>query len=385
MRILVTKLGDELIKLMAEEHIAKNNLHTTSNMIFSERNMTMNNMNSLSKTNNMLKTSHTRNKSNISNNSSYKNNRSKNSKFRSDQLTKLDQDQTKISAEDLLTSKVISIKQKKLNIPKNVTERYNSDNKNSFILPSVTLPKFKDHSNMNNLSMNNYNSTFNTTNGINAQRQLFSFRDILNDDTYVNLKKKLTKDRKVKDRLSRVDETKFRSTFGEKSEIENLDNMLSRNINPDRINLINYINKKNDLSDVLIKKLVEYSEDKINKANKICQIVFHNEERSHLFKERINERIQAKQNREKTEYKTTIEDMGNEIKSQSNILRDYEHNVNKRERFRDIHNEMVNKFWRKYKVQRFDKKSSSMNKTQSTMDEFNNINFNSLSSNNSEI
>lgn len=364
MRILVTKLGDELVKVMAEENLTQTKFNTTAaeNKAFPDnKNLT-------------IPPTHTRNKSNLSNKNGLNTsmNKSNHSKLRGDLLNKLEQDQTKVASDNLVSSKVISIKQKRLNIPKNVTEKYNSDNKASFILPSVTLPKFRETINTNFSSTNNF-MNFNTTSGMNSVRSTFTFRDVLEDGTYKDLKKRLYADKKMKDRLSRIDETKFRSVYGEKNNLEKLEEMLCKNVNPDRINLINYLNKKKDVSDVLIKRLSEYSEDKINKVNKICQIVFFNEERSQIFKERIGERIQAKKNQENTEYKTSIEEMGDNMKGFGNILKDYERNSDKRERFRDIHNDVVNKFWKKYQVGRYDKKSN-MSRSQSNFDDFANFN-----------
>jgi hypothetical protein len=146
------------------------------------------------------------------------------------------------------------------------------------------------------------------------------------------------------------------------------------NINSDKVNLIKYLNEKNDISDVLIKRLSEYSEDKINKVNKICQIVFFNEERSKIYKERIKERINAKQNREKTEYKTCIEYLGDGLNEVSGIFKEYKKPENQREKYRDIHNDTINKFWRKYEVSRYEKKKN-MTSTQSAFGDFYGKNF----------
>jgi len=363
MRILVTKLGDELVKIMVEENMTLTKFNTTTdNKQFTEnKNLT-------------IPPTHSKNKSNLSNKNGLNNsiNKSNHSKLRGDLHNKLEQDQTRIASDDFVSSKIISIKQKRLNIPKNVTEKYNSDNKASFILPSVTLPKFRQTINTNLTSSNNF-MNLDSTKGINSVRNTFTFRDVLEDNTYKDLKKRLNADKKMKDRLSRIDETKFRSVYGEKNSVEKLDEMLGKNINTDRINLINFLNKKKDVSDVLIKRLSEYSEDKINKVNKICQIVFFNEERSQISKERINERIQAKKNRENTEYKTSIEEMGVNMKSFGNILKDYDRSSDKRERFRDIHNDVVNKFWKKYQVNRFDK-NSNRSRSQSIIDDLSNFN-----------
>jgi hypothetical protein len=362
MRILVTKLGEELIKSIAEE----NKLNSASK--------TKQKFNDTNKSNKSFMSNHLRNKSRDSSHG-----KTTNSKFRGDLFNKLDYDQ-KLTSEDIVSSKVISIKQKKLNIPKNITDRYNStsDSKTNFILPTLTLPKFKEK-NSNNFNMTgsviSNNNNFNTTTNFSQNRNDLTFRDILPDNTYLNLKTKLEKEKKLKDRLSRIDENQFRTIFGQKTKPEKLDDMLKKNINTDKINLIKYLNEKNNISDVLIKKLSEYSEDKINKVNKICQIVFYNEERSKIYKERIKERINVIQNKEKTEYKTCIESLGDGLNEVSDIFKEYKKPENRREKYRDIHYETVNKFWRKYQISRYEKKRI-MKDTQSNFGDFFNKNYN---------
>lgn len=362
MRILVTKLGDELIKTIAEE----NKIHSHSK---SKK------FNDTNRSNKSFLSNHLRNKSR---DSSHGKTKTSNSKFRGELLNKLDYDQTKLTSDDLVSSKVISIKQKKLNIPKNITDRYNtnSDTKTNLILPTLTLPKFKDKTSTNfNMTGSISNNNFNTTTNFTQNRNDLTFRDILPDETYSNLKTKLEKEKKLKDRLSRIDENQFRSIFGQKTKPEKLDDMLMKNINMDKVNLIKYLNEKSDVSDVLIKRLSEYSEDKINKVNKICQIVFFNEERSKIYKERIKERLNVMQNKEKTEYKTCIENLGDGLNEVSEIFKDYKKPENQREKFRDIHNDTVNKFWRKYQISRYEKKRN-MKETQSNFGDLINKNLN---------
>ena len=148
MRILVTKTGDEMIKTIVEENTIQNQSKTKTK-----------NFNDTNKSNKSFMSNHLRNKSRDSSHG-----RTNNSKFR-ETLNKLDKDHQKLTAEDVRkTTKVISIHQKKLNIPKNITDRYNtnSDSKTNLILPSLTLPKFKDK------TSSNFNLTNNTQNNLNT-------------------------------------------------------------------------------------------------------------------------------------------------------------------------------------------------------------------------
>lgn len=261
--------------------------------------------------------------------------RSKIQKHKKDLMNKLEMDQTTISVEDLSTAKEIHVKLKKVNIPKNVTERYNAVGKTSIILPNVTIPKKEN------------NNTINTSH---IKRSKHTIKEILNADTLKTLKTKYVSDKKMRDKLFIFDERNFRTYYQDKNYVDQLNDRLERKINPDRINLINYLHVKEKVSDVLIKRIAEFDEEKINRANKICQIVSHNEERGKLFKEVIKERLKSKQTRDKVDYKVKIENMGNDLLGINEILKEYAKSLNKREKYRDIHNDLQKTHWKKYNV-----------------------------------
>lgn len=278
-------------------------------------------------------------------------------KHKSDLLNKLEMDQTTISLEELHASKEIQIKQRKLNIPKNVTERYNmtSDSKNNSLTKILPMPLMikKD---LETLDHANYAGTMNSTSP--QIRNKFTIKEVLNETSVKFLKTNYIKDKRMKDKLSRIDETKFRSNYECKNFLEKLDEKLKRKINPDRINLIRYLHDKDQVSEVLIKKIADYDEEQINKVNKICQIVLHNNERSKLFKDIIEEKLTALKNKEKIEYKSYIENMGKNMQGFSSVLQNYEKKVNNKEKYRDIHNDMVKNHWQKNNVDRIARKTN---------------------------
>jgi hypothetical protein len=278
-------------------------------------------------------------------------------KHKSDLLNKLEMDQTTISLEELHASKEIQIKQKKLNIPKNVTERYNltSDSKNNSLTKILPMPVMikKD---LETFDQTNYGGTLNSTSP--HSRNKFTLKEVLDENSVKLLKTNYIQDKRMKDKLSRVDEMKFRSNYESKNFLEKLDEKLSRKINPDRINLIRYLNEKDQVSEVLIKKIADYDEEQINKINKICQIVLHNNERSKLFKDIIQEKLTALKNREKIEYKSYIENMGKNMQGFSSVLQNYEKKVNNKEKYRDIHNDIVKNHWQKHNVDRIARRTN---------------------------
>ena len=298
-------------------------------------------------------------------------------KHKSDLLNKLEMDQTTISLEELHAAKEVQIKQRKLNIPKNVTERYNitTDSKNSTMTKILPMPvMFKRDMD----TMDSGNFGFNTTSP--PGRTKFAIKEVLNDNSVKFLKSNYIKDKKMKDRLSRVDETNFRTVYENQNFLEKLDEKLERKINPDRINLIRYLHEKDQVSEVLIKKIADYDEEQINKINKICQIVLHNNERSKLFKDIIQEKLTALKNREKIEYKSYIEKMGRNMNGFSSVLQNYDKKVNNKEKYRDIHNDLVKNFWKKHNVDRIARKANL--RSTANMSSLNNSDFHSLQTNN---
>jgi hypothetical protein len=99
-------------------------------------------------------------------------------------------------------------------------------------------------------------------------------------------------------------------------------------------------------------------EEKINRVNKICQIVFHNEERASLFKDTIKERLIIHKNKDKVEYKRYLDRMGQNVKNSEKILMNYSKSIDKRERYKDIHNEIVKNYWVKNNVDFINRKTA---------------------------
>lgn len=251
-------------------------------------------------------------------------------------------DQTTVSIEELNGAKEIHVKLKKINIPKNVTERYNSENKPNALLPHVNIAPKKDE------AKDNF-----------KHRTKHTIKDVLNATTLDKLKTKYIHDKVMRDKLSRVDEDHFRTYYEDKTYMERLNEKLEKKINPDRINLINYLNDKKEVSSVLIKRLAEFDEEKINRVNKICQIVSHNEERGKLFKDIIKERLKIKQNRDKVDYKSKIENMGNSLYGFNEIMKEYAKTINKKEKYRDIHNDMQKTYWKKYNTDKMQRTANN--------------------------
>jgi len=273
--------------------------------------------------------------------------KSSRSRQRESLIKKLEKDQNYISVNDIVASKEVNINQKKITISKTVTEMYNESSFNILNSYDNNLTLQSQYPNKNITTASNFNNT---------SSQKLPLRNVLNEKSYTKLKSDYRKQKCMSDRLSRVDETKFRTSYETKNFLEKLEEKLEKNINLDRINLVKYLNEKHTVSSVLIKKISEMDEEQINKMNKICQIVYHNDENSKKIKDTIKEKINNLKNKEKQEYKNKIVIMGKEIDNISMILKNYEKKVNDKERYREKQNDIIKKYWEKYDIDKISRK-----------------------------
>lgn len=246
---------------------------------------------------------------------------------------KFDNSQIKEEKLNLSTLKELTVKQ--ASIPKNISEKYNNDYKASTLLPSLNITRNNNHENEGGNINKNY-----------------TLRDIFKKSAIDDLKKEIVNSKKLKDKLSKIDETKFRSLYVSKSKLEILEEKLQKEVHPDKINLIKYLNQKEKITETLIDKLSTADDNKEKKFNKICQIVFQKNEEYNLFNQTAKQSIHNSRNKEKIEYKSDIERMGSSLNRFTTMLMHYPKNENHRKKFKDKHTDLEKNFWKKYHVNR---------------------------------
>jgi hypothetical protein len=292
MRILLTKVGDEIFRSIAEEE-RERNLKEAEDTIIKKRNEL------------------------------------KLSMIKEDERLKR------------IITKEINIKQKL--IPKNITDRYNDDRRQSLaVLPQFSLTASLDEHNM--LSF---------TNSI-------KLRSVLQNKSITNLRNKLVDDKIMKDRHSRIDETKFRTIYEDQNIIDRLDSKLNYEIGLDNINLIKYLNKKEIISDKLIDKLNSYNRNKAKKIDKICQMINDQNENQKNFQGYLRNHISEIRSKNSSELKNNINLPGNQISYYSHIFDKYPLTIKNKEKFKDIHLQIQNKYWKKYKADLLQRTSSKI-------------------------
>ena len=167
----------------------------------------------------------------------------------------------------------------------------------------------------------------------------------------------------MKDKLSKIDENNFRSSYSSKTDLEKLDDILSfPKINSTKVGLIKYLNQSKLINPITLKNLIHSNPIQINKMNKIAQLIIDEEQRQKLH-ENI---IQNKLKNQKKEESIYINNEMNNIKEQMTGFKErldkYQKKFKERDRYKDIFKDIVIHYWNKYDYDKLNKKGSPKNK-----------------------
>ena len=300
---------------------------------------------------------------------------------------------------------MINVKQIKVTLPKNISEKYNqpddtggnTDNaslNNSKIISQnevtnfIINPAFANLNNgVNNLNnanlhsrsaaeINSIHSYSQGGNNLFSIREEYSLKEILNVGVISEMKAKLRRDHSYKHKEG--NESYLRSP--EKSinaVLADVNDRVNAKIKADKVNLIYYLNSKKKVSEVLINKLSSFDEERMIRVNKICQKVAQSSEKDLVFHKIIQNKIQAKNIKEKDDYRKTLIRMENDVKKEGQILQNNIRPPDDKERYYYLHKEFQKK-WERYKVNHlFDRKFrnlKSINETELPKKECDDIN-----------
>ncbi len=291
--------------------------------------------------------------------------------------------------------KVIEIKSKKLSIPKNIAEKYNEIRLDETSLLPVLhkkIAKNMDQRNSNKSAkkstkygtdkeedMINKMNTIATENKetmdtdpsmkmpnslkINAiqeedfMRTSYKMKEIISNAALDNIKSNIIYDVTMKNKLTTVVQTNFRSPFlTPDDKLIDIEFALDKKIKSDKANIIHYLNSKNSLSPKFIKSLSKYDEDKFLRLNKICQRVISQEGRDEDLKMKINGVIENMHMVQKAEYKKQMSKMESEVKHIKTICEKYPKRDN-REIYENLLFDIKKKYWDKYNLHKLNKKN----------------------------
>jgi len=356
MRILVTKQGNIIIQEIDDTMpILTQNLNSTNKLRGYSTNYSIRklklpekyfNQNQLSRTNNIFRQNST--------NSNYtgigsSNNLSKqklNFKMKYKNL-----EDSEITKEELQTAKQIKLNEHKITFPKQFAEKYENDilnngiiNSSNNILPSLNSKKIDTQEGINNSLI--------------RKEKYLSLGEIIPNNSLIEMKKKIIKDRLVRDRATVITENDFRSSYEPETDIQKFNNILiGSKLNSNKSSLIKYLNEKK-VDPLTIKILSSQDGDKISKINKMCQTIFQNQDKEKLFNDIVKNKAKQRINNTKKEFQIAINGLGSEINSIQEKLKKYDKKIDNKEKYREYFNEVVIHHWLKKDLERFNKKST---------------------------
>lgn len=261
-------------------------------------------------------------------------------------------DSTKVVAE-------VKVKQKKIQIPKSIQEKYNVEKgmqDDSIIMPSLPME---------------LTSTRKMFNKDGSKKRFINVKEILNEKTIEKLKKQKLDAKRVKELNTVINHNCFRTNYAEKDVLVELNEKLDVDIDLNKINLIKYLHSKNQVSEKFIKQFETFSDEKLNKLNKICQIITYNNDLEKLDKDLIQERLKNNLNKVKQGYKKNIDDMENSIFFSNAILKPYKVKVDKKAIYGDLFRE-TKKHWEKINAEKFQRRKYRSNLYMANMETNNN-------------
>ena len=316
-------------------------------------------------------------------------------------------DESKINMNELIQAKRVKLSQPKIimtqafldkyedydsNFKKNINKLTNGlENKDESL---EKVEKKESDINIEDKKINDINSNMNLDSNYGINSSLFSSKTnkinlgkIISRNNLENLRKQISKYNKgPDDNRIFLDEQNIRS-FNFRSRYENkqateedMDLILNYSINPDKQSIIRYYQQEKKISPQYFEKLLKYDEPKMYKLNKICQMIFRNKDNESKFNDfkyfKFN-RDKDKFNREKEGQ--NLKDLQGIIKKSNSILDDYttvqnHHNFWRKHAYKDDVIKIKEKYWDKYKVDRFLKNKQKIEISKLAQTTKNNIN-----------
>lgn len=258
-----------------------------------------------------------------------------------------------------VATKMISVQQMKITLPKNISEKYNQSEdgtvntasgslNNSKIISNHEIPNLLSNQQIQGLNMNTIIT--NSAASLPAIREEYSLREIIPRQVVHEMKARIKKDFEYKYKDGIKSETNLRSPVRSyDSIIKDVNSRINTKIKTDKINLIYYLNNKKKVSENLINKISSYDDERISRANKICQKVAQGNEQDKVFKKIIENKMIAHKSKEIDDYRNTLVHMEAAVKKEAQILDKNKRNPDDKERYYYIHKEFQKK-WDKYKV-----------------------------------
>lgn len=260
-------------------------------------------------------------------------------------------------------AKHVKIRMPRIAFPKSFVEKYEKDSGQQQNIITTT-GNFLPSLNSNQNTLTTYGNDENSSMNINLGSKMFSFREIIPNETITKLKQSILKRNELKAKQCRITENDFRTAYEAQTDLEKFDDILGiPKVTSTKLSLIRYLNERKNLNPTTIKTLYECNPERINRVNKMCQILLHDGENKKVLNDFIQKKLKEKANDTKMEFKHKIEEMKYEVDGIKSYLKKYKGRIDEREKFKDIHKELVMTYWNKYDFDRFNKKKDRKTKS----------------------
>lgn len=237
-----------------------------------------------------------------------------------------------------INAPLIQIKTHKLQIPQEQNDLYDNDKCNDSFIVKQTNDILLNISNKNDLTNNN-NSSF--------IKQNFTLGEIINENCFQKLKKKLIKEQIVNQNNKKINESDYRKYNDSNKVFKEIEKGKSTKISVNNNSLIEYLYNKKTISETLINNLSNCKEGRLNKINKICQKYIIGQEKEKLILEKSKEKIKLDKIREEEECKKDLELLKLSVDKETKTINNFQFKLLKsnRNRFSGIFNQFKKKYW----------------------------------------
>ena len=184
-------------------------------------------------------------------------------------------------------------------------------------------------------------------NRLNKPDYKFSLGEIIDNKIVDKLKSEIAVRERVKEKLSVINESNFRTNYAYVPKMKELDEILNyKKIKGDKLELIKYINTHTHLSDLFLKNIATSDKLDIEKYDKISQTLLFNKDVDKKLKLELERKVKTKQSLSKLRVTNNLMKMNKEVKMEEQILDKYKKNFDKKLNYLEKHKE-IERGWKK--------------------------------------
>ena len=208
------------------------------------------------------------------------------------------------------------------------------------------------------LNNNNYNNKI----SLPKIRESFPLKYIINKDSINRLSKemdKLEKNSIIENKLFPNNNNYFIKNIWETSK-KNFDLSLKNEINSKNVNLIEYLNKNKNISNIFLQQFSNFNNEKIDKLESISKKILFQQKQEEQMNNNIKNKIKTNLINIDKQFKKSLNKINNKLNKYEGIIKKDENKfiLNNKNIYLDKFLD-VKKNWEKYNLERYFKKSSS--------------------------